>query len=188
MDYFLTKGWACRDNHVVINGVDNNIFFPVTDKKISNDKIKLVTHHWSNNQLKGFDIYEKLDSWIKENSEFEFTYIGRERGTFKNSRVISPLFGNQLGDELRKYDVYISASRNDPGPNHIIEAISCGLSTYVHKDGGGCVEFAGKNFVYKNWEQLKDILCNKNFVINTNTFYTWRSCINKYKNIINGCI
>jgi hypothetical protein len=32
------------------------------------------------------------------------------------------MFGKELGDELGKYDVYASASRFDPGPNHIIES------------------------------------------------------------------
>jgi len=183
MEYFMSRGWACRNNHVVKNGVDSNVFFP-NEVNLSNDKIKLVTHHWSNNQLKGFDIYEKLDLWLKEHPEFEFTYIGRERGTFKNSNVIPPLFGKQLGDELRKHDVYISASRNDPGPNHIIESISCGLPTYVHKDGGGCVEFAGNDFVYNDWEGLEKILLKKNFTKNINTFLSWKESVQEYKNVL----
>jgi glycosyltransferase involved in cell wall biosynthesis len=183
MEYFISRGWACHNNHVVKNGVDEKIFFPKIPNS-SNHKIKLVTHHWSNNQLKGFDIYEKLDYWVKENPEFEFTYIGRERGTFKNSKVIPPLFGKELGDELRKHDVYISASRNDPGPNHIIESISCGLPTYVHKNGGGCIEFAGDDFMYNDWEDLEKVLLRKKFIVNQTKFDSWQGCIQSCKNIL----
>lgn len=121
-----------------------------TRKKIT----KIVSHHWSNNPRKGFDIYEKLDEWVGKNPDFSFTYIGRERGTFKNTTVIEPLFGKALGDELRQYDVYVSASRFDPGPNHIIEALACELPTFVHKDGGGACEFCNSNSQYSSFEEL----------------------------------
>jgi glycosyltransferase involved in cell wall biosynthesis len=183
MDYFMTKGWQCQNNKVIKNGVDQSIFYK-KDNSLVGSKIKLVTHHWSNNPLKGFDIYDKLDSWITNNRDFEFCYIGRERSTFKNSKVVPPLFGKDLGDELRKHDVYISASRNDPGPNHVIESIACGLPTYVHVKGGGCVEFAGKDYEYDSWEALEEILLKKEFIQNKTTFSSWKDCINHYKDVI----
>lgn len=182
-DYFLTRGWGCPNNHVIKNGVDESIFYKKKDAAM-NDKVKLVTHHWSNNPLKGFDIYDKLDDWILKNPDYEFTYIGRERSSFKNTRVVPPLFGKDLGDELKKHDVYISASRNDPGPNHIIESVSCGLPTYVHVDGGGCVEFADSDHVYNNWESLIEILSKKKFTKNSTSFPSWKTCINRYKDSI----
>ena len=182
-DYFVSKGWRCGKNCVIKNGVDKSIYYK-SPKSTPGSTIKLVTHHWSNNPLKGFDIYDKLDTWIASNHEFEFCYIGRERSTFKNTKVIPPLFGKDLGDELRRHDVYISASRNDPGPNHIIESVECGLPTYVHVEGGGCVEFAGPGFSYENWESLENILLTKQFKENSTTFTSWKDCIDEYKESI----
>lgn len=190
-EYFLQKGWACKNNAVIYNGCDSEIFRP--QPKFNNGKVNIVAHHWSDNHLKGFDIYNKLDEFIgtSEGSNFTFTYIGRERGTFKNTKIISPLFGKELGDELGRYDVYVSASRFDPGPNHILEAIQCGLTTLVHKDGGGCVEFAGPGFVYDDWDSLKKKLFNfKHGDYRVPPDWSWQYCVNEYvyfmKDVCNG--
>ena len=182
-DYFVSRGWKCEKNCVIKNGVDKSIFYK-KDKPNLENKIKLVTHHWSNNPLKGFDIYDRLDAWVANHHEFEFCYIGRERSTFKNAKVVPPIFGKDLGDELRKHDIYVSASRNDQGPNHIIESIECGLPTYVHIEGGGCVEFAGLGFLYESWESLEKILLAKSFETNTTTFTSWKDCIDEYRQSI----
>ena len=46
--------------------------------------------------MKGFDFYNQLDEFVGENDEFTFTYIGREIGSFKNTNVVEPLFGEAL--------------------------------------------------------------------------------------------
>jgi glycosyltransferase involved in cell wall biosynthesis len=167
-------------SHVVHNGVDESIFKKSTEK-FDNAKTNIVTHHWSNNSLKGFDIYNELDRFVEENRDrFSFTYIGRDQGTFKNTNVIKPLHGERLGKELARYDVYVSASRFDPGPNHIVEGISCGLPTYVHKDGGGSVEIAGLDHVYDDWINLKQLLRNGKFTSNATELLSWRECIKRY--------
>lgn len=178
--YFEARGCDKRvKNAVIINGVNSSWFKP--NKKFENGTINIVTHHWSNHQLKGFDIYEKIDEFVGQFPDrFSFTYIGRERQTFKHSRVIKPLYGKALGEELGKYDVYVSASRADPGPNHAAESISCKLPTYVHVDGGGAVEFAGTDHVYKNWEELKNLLQNGVFTDNVTQFDSWEKCVQRY--------
>lgn len=171
-NYF--EPWDCNNSRVVKNGVDSVIFKPVP--KVHDGRLRLVTHHWSNNVMKGFDIYDELDNYVGTHPNVEFTYVGRERGTFKHTRIVPPLHGLELGAELVKHDVYISASRFDPGPNHVVESISCGLPTYVHANGGGCVEFAGIDHTYKSWEELKNILNTRKFVENSTKFGTWRTC------------
>ena len=143
-NYFLQKGWQCKDYTFIHNGVDGDVFTPGSRQK---GRLKsVVAHHWSNNIMKGFDAYEFLDYMAKKDL-IEFTYIGRHRNTFQNTRCIEPCTGSSLAKRLQGHDVYISGSRFDPGPNHILEAISVGLPTYVHADGGGAVEFAGRDHV-----------------------------------------
>lgn len=149
------KGWTCANQAVVYNGVNHDHFKP--NEKIDNGKTNIIAHHWSNNPMKGFDIYDAIDEWVGTDENFTFTYIGRERGTFKNTKVIPPLFGEELGKELGRYDIYISGSRFDPGPNHIIEAMACGLPTFAHRNGGGAVEFvglAGVDYTFGSTEEL----------------------------------
>lgn len=182
-EYFEEKEWPCKKTTVIYNGVDGEIY--KSNKKIDNNKINIVTHHWSDNFLKGFDIYDKIDEFVGQHpTKFSFTYIGRHRNTFKNTTLIRPLYGKALGEELGKYDVYVSGSRFDPGPNHITESISCGLPTYVHKEGGGSVEFAGKDHVYENWEELRMLLLNENFKQNKTSFSNWDSCSQQYINFL----
>lgn len=180
-DYFQKKGWACQNQTVIYNGVSTDKFVP--GEKFNDGKVHLVTHHWSDNYLKGFDIYEKIDEFVgKHSDKFTFTYIGRDRRTFKNTKVIKPLYDKALAKELGKYDVYVSASRFDPGPNHILEALACKLPTYVHADGGGCVEFAGEDHSYDNWEQLQKILETGAFAPNSSAppLVEWKDCMKQY--------
>ena len=156
-DYFNAKGWACKNQTVIYNGVDGDVFKP--QPKLNNGKVNIVAHHWSDNRMKGADIYEEIDRFVGENPDrFAFTYIGRHKCDFKHTNVVRPLSGKALGEELGKHDVYVSASRFDPGPNHILEALACGLKTFVHEDGGGCVEFAGQSHAYPSWDRLKELL------------------------------
>ena len=78
-------------------------------KKKKMAKINLVTHHWSNNAMKGHDVYERIDNWIKDREDFTFTYIGRSHGPLPNTELIEPLAGAELGKLLSSYDVlYLS--------------------------------------------------------------------------------
>ena len=98
--------------------------------------------------------------------------------------MLSSLYGQRLGDELRQHDVYVSGSRFDPGPNHIIESISCGLPTYVHRNGGGCVEFVGEDHVFNSVDELFELLTLGQFVKNTFVPTTWEQCMSQYFRVI----
>ena len=182
-NYFNNKGWTCKNQSVLYNGVDED-FFSTNYQEKNDDVLKIVTHHWSNNYLKGFDVYEFLDYLSTKNNKISFTYIGRDRGTFSNSKTIPPLYGKALADELCKYDVYVSASRHDPGPNHVLESIAVGLPTYVHADGGGAVEFVDKQHVYKNFFEIEQILLKRNFLKNSKTPPKWKESMESFWKII----
>jgi glycosyltransferase involved in cell wall biosynthesis len=186
-----TQKWTAPRTDVVYNGVDSDHFRPASeDEKVSRNKISLVAHHWSNNQMKGFDFYEAVDRFVSQNEkEYSFTYVGRHTGTFsKSTRIVSPCFGKALGDELRKHHVYISGSFFDPGPNHIIEAIASGLPTWVRTHGGGALEFAGNDRGIDDVESLISLLKDKDRLLspcqNNKSFTNWKSCANSYFDIL----
>lgn len=184
-DYFNDKGWKCKNQTVIYNGVDQKTFTP-SKRDADRRPINLVTHHWSDNWMKGFDIYEKLDSYVESNPNYTFTYIGRHRANFRNTKHVRPLWGKELGNALGENDVYISASRFDPGPNHILESLACGLPTYVHAEGGGSIEFAGADHVFKNWEELQNLLDAQKFEQNKSAINlrTWKECVEQYIDFI----
>ncbi len=177
-EYHIERGWTGSDSCVIYNGVDENHF--CKNEKIKNGKINIVTHHWSDNVMKGFDVYEEIDRLVGD--DITFTYIGRERGTFKNTTVVSPLYGQDLGRELGRYDLYVSGSRFDPGPNHILESLSCEIPTYVHKDGGGAVEFAGIENTYSDIYELVERVKGNYDTFNTNSIRldSWEQSVSNY--------
>jgi hypothetical protein len=135
-----------KPQKVILAGANPNIFNSL-DKQIWNpkNKLKLVTHHWSNNWNKGFEVYKKIDELLGEelfNSHFEFTFIGRlpDNFEFKNVSKINPLSGENLVKELKKNDFYITGTINEPSGNHHIEAAQCGLPI-LYMDSGGVKEY-----------------------------------------------
>ena len=180
-DYFLEKGWACPKTCVIRNGVNLGIFSP---NPINNHtRISIVAHHWSNNYLKGFDCYEFLDYMSLKYDHVNFTYIGRHRDSFENTNVVKPCWGKDLAKNLGGHTVYISGTRNDPGPNHILEAIACGLPTYVHIEGGGAVEFAGTDHVFRNLIDLEGLILGGKFEKNTTDVNGWEHCLSQYQEL-----
>jgi len=145
-DYFEDAGFAGYSD-VVYNGCSTDHFYPANKNKT--EKIKLVTHHWSDNWMKGFDLYTELDKYIHNHPEsmLEFTYVGRYYKEYKptSTNVISPLKGIELGNELRKHDIYVTASRFEPCGMHHIEGAASGLPVIFHKDTGGIRELCLKH-------------------------------------------
>ena len=139
-EYYINIGFD-KEYEIIYNACNRNIFFPTKNKKLGN-KINLVTHHWSNNWMKGFDIYNELDKILEDNRNITFTYIGRyyDGYTPKNTKLIPPLYGKELGAKLRTFDIYITASRWEPCGMHHIEGACSGLPVLFHRDGGGINE------------------------------------------------
>jgi glycosyltransferase involved in cell wall biosynthesis len=189
--YFADKGWKCANQTVIHNGVAGDVFKP--QPKLNNGKLNIVTHHWSDNPMKGADIYEALDQFVGQHPDkFTFTYVGRTQSRFRHSAMVRPLVGQQLAEELGKYDVYVSGSRFDPAPDHVLEAISCGLPTFVHQDGGGAREFAGEDHIFQDFAHLVGILTSEWSPLSrpNQTFVPtgWQPCVENYVNFLNTMV
>lgn len=131
---------------VILAGANKEIFnlngINTWNKK---DKIKLVTHHWSNHHNKGFDIYELINRMLLTSpwkDKLEFTYIGNlnENYDLENVNLVRPLHGHKLAEELKKNHIYITGSINEPSGNHHIEAAQCGLPI-LYRNSGGIPEY-----------------------------------------------
>ena len=148
---------------VILNGADKRIF----DSSYHNrwnlkDPIKLVTHHWGGNRMKGFDIYEMLDTMLIETKwqgRVEFTYIGNLPSgfKFKNSRHIPPLNGDALARELASHHVYLTGSINEPAGMHHIEGAMCGLPL-IYRRSGALPEYCDSFGIGFDGEDFPDAL------------------------------
>jgi glycosyltransferase involved in cell wall biosynthesis len=141
-DLFAHKGLDTgRPNCVILNGADEEVFHSSDRAEWSpGQKLRVVTHHWGSNFMKGFDIYERLDQLLEVEpfkEVFEFAYIGNiPVGVhFKNSNVITPTAGTDLANRLRQHHVYITAARNEAGGMHHVEGMRCGLPVLYLRSG-----------------------------------------------------
>lgn len=150
-DYFVERWFPEeRPHEVIYNGADSRIFHPFGNRPPAEDgPIRIVTHHWSHHELKGFDVYRHLDEMIAEQEidGVEFTYIGNwpEALVWRATRAVRPLSGKRLATELRNHHLYITGSRWEPCGMHHVEGAQCGLPLLFHEDGGGIVE-AGRRY------------------------------------------
>ena len=179
---WLQKHMGHSRGRVIVNGVEPNV-----KKEHSGGPLRIVVHHWSDNRAKGADIHEHIDALCTLfPGTYTQTFIGRHRCNFKSTQTVGPLFGQALRDELVSHDVYVSASRWDPGPNHILEGLAAGLPVFVHADGGGAVEFAGRDAAYHDWEDLYSRLVTRTFPTNTGhvALNDWATVISQYDDYI----
>ena len=182
---WLKKLSCWKDNirtpfQIILNGSDDKIF-NYTGYKIWDGKgpMKLVTHHWGGNWMKGFDIYTQIDQMLeKQNwkSKFSLTYIGNlPKGfKFKNVKYVKPLDELKLANELKKHHVYITASINEPGGNHQNEGALCGLPLLYRNSGsmpeyckGYGIMFNEKNLILSLHKMRVEY---KNYVIKMKAF------------------
>lgn len=151
--YFQEKG--LEDGHVIWNAANRNVFF---NEKINFVRlpVKIITHHWSDDILKGYKEYQKIEQFCYENPDLAiFTFMGRDvsyNKYFKNCRWVRACPYESVAEELRNNNLYVTASYQEPGANHVIEALSCGLPVHViGHNSGSCEEYSkNRGFVHKD--------------------------------------
>ena len=93
--------------------------------------------------------------------DIDFTYIGRLPDDFryKNINYVTPKDVEFLSKHLPEYDVYLTASREEAGANHVLEAMAAGLPVIYHADGGSIPEYCREysNYQFNSWEELPNI-------------------------------
>lgn len=138
--------WRHGEWSVVLNGADPELFR--AEANVPWDRrgpLRLVTHHWGGNRLKGFDVYEAIDRLIATptwKDRLAFTYVGNlpRDVSLKHARVVAPLDGTALAAELASHHVYVTASINEPAGMHHIEGALSGLPL-IYRESGALPEY-----------------------------------------------
>ncbi|HDZ62067.1 MAG TPA: hypothetical protein ENH40_02845 [Nitrospirae bacterium] len=180
------KQWDVLSQYsVILNGGNTKIFNNKSHTHWNGQgKIKIVTHHWGGNWMKGFDIYEKLDYLIgtdKYKNKISFTYIGGLPGgfSFKHAEHIKPLSGKELALCLSAHHIYLTGSQNEPAGMHHIEGALCGLPL-LYRNSGALPDYCtgyGVMFDADNFEdKLDEIISN---------YDSWANCMNSYPHTAN---
>lgn len=158
--------------------------------------IKLVTHHWGGNWMKGFDVYQKLDQFLEDDKNrkiFSFDYIGNlpKNFKFKNVKHIPPMNGLELAKSLRTYNAYLTASINEPAGLHHIEGAMCGLPI-IYRDSGGLPEYcSGHGVEFQGCDDVMDAILkmkqeyNKHYVSLDSYTHTDKKMTSEYLLLFN---
>lgn len=125
---------------VIRSAADPEIFEP-NGRAIwdGHSPLKIITHHWSANWHKGWDVYQALDHWLglSAGRPYRFTFIGNPwpKAKLRHTTVIPPRSGLDLSRLLKQHHIYISASLHEPAGMHFIEAMQCGLPILWRSSG-----------------------------------------------------
>jgi glycosyltransferase involved in cell wall biosynthesis len=151
-------GLELRSPAVIHNAVDPAIFHPPESREpLEGRKVRLVATSWSTNLRKGAEVLTWLDRHL-DHERVELVFVGRPPARMDRIRVIGPLDSHALAEVLRRSDVYLAASRDDPCSNALLEALACGLpAAFLHS--GGHPELVGEaGLGFDRPEELPDVL------------------------------
>ncbi len=159
LDKHRQLGLELRDPVVISNAVDTRIFHPPPDRRepLAGRKVRLIASSWSANPRKGAETF----AWLDRNldwSRYELTFVGQSEIAFDRIRRIGPVPPAEVADLLRAHDVYVTASRDDPCSNALLEALACGLPA-VYLRSGGHPELVGEGGLgFDEPSELPDVL------------------------------
>ena len=165
---------------IINNAPDKNIFNKKKNIKKSH-KIKIISTSWSSNLKKGFKYLKYLDDNLNFN-KFEITFVGNCPIKFKNIITINAVKSKKLAKILNRNNFFLTASRNDPCSNSLLEALHCGLYP-IYLDSGGHNELVkNQGIKFRSRKELlnkiKRIKKPKNYITRKNLL----SDINQVKN------
>jgi glycosyltransferase involved in cell wall biosynthesis len=151
-------GYELRDPVVVPNAVDPAIFHPPEGREpLAGRKVRVVASSWSVNTRKGADTFSWLDRHL-DRERYELTYLGQPPVAFEWITAIGPLPSDEVAAELRRSDVYVAASRDDPCSNALLEALACGLPAAYLESGGHPELVAGGGLPFHTDDELAEVL------------------------------
>ena len=129
-------GLELRDPVVIPNAVDPAIFHPPAEREpLAGRRVRVVATSWSDNPRKGGETYAWLARTV-DRRRYELTFVGRAPLAVEAEHVVPPLGSEELAEVLRRQDVYVTASLNDPCSNALLEALACGLPALYARSGG----------------------------------------------------
>lgn len=135
LESFKALGFEGSNYKIIYNGVNQELF-NYQKKKFwdKTTKLKIFSSNWSSNINKG---YETIANFSK--SELVENYFVGNWNHDVNPmgvKINGPLKQEELANCYRSCDVFLHAAKDDPCPNVVLEAMSCGLPVIYHNSGG----------------------------------------------------
>ncbi len=158
LDAHRALGIELTDPMLIPNAVDPAIFHPPAEREpLAGRRLRIVSTSWSDNPNKGADVFAWLDTNL-DWGRYELTFVGQLSSDFQHIRGMPPVPSQGVADELRRHDVFLAPSVNDPASNALLEALACGLPA-AYRRSGGHPELVGDGGVpFDTPEEVPDVL------------------------------
>lgn len=141
----------------ITNAPSGLLFFDDGRKRLGGRKTQIIAASWSANPNKGFQTYKWMDENLDWN-RFEMNFFGNSPVDFRNIKVNEPLGSAALGLAMRSHDIFVSAARNEPCSNVLIEALHCGLPSIGFQGGGTPEILQSGGELFNKDEEIPELL------------------------------
>ena len=130
-----------QDGPIIYNPVDLATFNPDGERRQFPRNVQVACVTWSKNPYKGIaQIYRVA----KDHPKIDFVLCGRfeDAPEIPNVHKLGQLSRPELATALRSCQLLLTFSRNEACPNHVLEALACGLPV-LYEDSGAMREVVG---------------------------------------------
>lgn len=157
-DAYQRLGLSFTSPTIIPNAADPLIFHPPSTPRSSpvGRRLRVIAASWSDNPNKGADIYAAFAAQCRDS--VDFTYVGRSGRSIPGARLVPPIPSEALAVELRAHDLFLTASRNDPCSNAVVEALSCGLPVIHLRSGGHPELVGGAGYAFEDPDELPGLI------------------------------
>jgi glycosyltransferase involved in cell wall biosynthesis len=151
-------GYRLSDPVVIPNAVDPELFHPPERREpLAGRRVRVIASSWSDNPRKGAETFAWLDRHL-DARRYELTFVGRTPQSFEHISAVGPVDSRAVAGLLRRHDLYLAASYDDPCSNALLEALACGLPA-VFRESGGHPELVGLGGLpFREDEELPEVL------------------------------
>jgi glycosyltransferase involved in cell wall biosynthesis len=158
VEMYRQIGIELVDPYVIHNPCDAAIFTSEAREPFDRGRrTRVVSVSWSSNPRKGAPVYRWLEDEL-DPDRYELTFVGNTDETFRRVRSLPPLPSHELAAELRRNDVFFTATENDAYSNALVEALSCGLPA-IYLDSGGSGEAVKEaGFPFRQKDEIPGLL------------------------------
>jgi glycosyltransferase involved in cell wall biosynthesis len=146
--FFTKYGYKGKNNVVIHNGADTDIFSDKGNLWDGKENLKIVSCSLSSHPVKRHDLITK----VSECKGVEVSHIGDWPDSVdeKNVKLLGVLGREEVADVLKRSHVFLHPAVKDVCPNVVFEAICCGLPVIYNDSIGSSAEIVKDNGVALN--------------------------------------
>ena len=148
---YKNRNFKPTNNYKIIHNCADKRFYKF--KKVKKIKNSIFLSSWSKNFNKGFKFYSYLDKTINF-KKYKISFVGNSPINFKNIKVYNPKDPKKLSNLMLKHQIYITASKNDPCSNSLLEALELKLPSVVLNSGGHTEILKNRGVYFQNQKNL----------------------------------